>query len=414
MNNELKLNPKEYEDFFESVGTIAAATKIFNNGFEYVNNAEYWRWLTTNVVKEPIVNNIKTQLNSATNIQNWIISRLTEGKEKYIRHLLETRGAEFDFVTNMQNDPIELLKGFFWRMATPQEDRLHGIDAIRRNIFTGIEETHQIKAGLSESFKRVNLSQYIKDPNENALEYLHKNFKQNTPVDVVDVNENIANWRNSSRGVEKIVSRGDIHSNVRESFSDKDIANKAQNRFEQAKSGNAIPSVTFQSAFQEIGKGAITGAVIFVGISTITNYKAYRNGQITGNEFANNLVKDSAKGGLMGGSMAAINIPIQLAAKAIGVGMPVTIPVMIIVGYGLKKIIDPIFGEGDYREILNEMNYTTDITNGLTTFAISSYKSFEMQKQFVNEIFKEEYKAKILNEISKKTDKMLKEKIEEI
>ena len=94
--------------------------------------------------------------------------------------------------------------------------------------------------------------------------------------------------------------------------------------------------------------------------------------------------------------------------------MPVTIPVMIVVGYGLKKIIDPLFSEGDYREILNEMNYTTDITNGLKTFADNSQKSFEMQKPFVNEMIKEECKAKILNKISKKTDKVLVEKIEEI
>jgi len=183
---------------------------------------------------------------------------------------------------------------------------------------------------------------------------------------------------------------------------------------EQAKSGNATPGITFQGVFDQIGKGAIIGAVINVGISSVAHYSEYKNGIISGNEYANILIKDSAKGGLTGGSMAAVNIPIQIAAKAIGVGFPVTIPVMIIVSYGLKQVIDPMFGEGKYKEILVEMNYTDDLIKGIAAFSYISTAAFEMQKHYVREINKLAQRAHIINQYDQAIDQMLDKAIGEI
>lgn len=47
-----------------------------------------------------------------------------------------------------------------WRLATAVEDAGKGIDAVRQNLFFG-DKTFQIKAELSDSFKRSELSQYL-------------------------------------------------------------------------------------------------------------------------------------------------------------------------------------------------------------------------------------------------------------
>jgi len=388
----------EVEEFLDAVGTIAAGAKVYSDGVQYADQVEFWKWLTTNVVKEPTVGDLKLKLDSAEAVREWVLARLSEDKGKYVQQMLQNRGAEFDFVRAMQNDPLEFLSGQTWRMATGQEDARQGIDAVRTNLFSGDQETHQIKAGLSDTFEKVRLDKYMGGDRR---------------VDVVDVNEKIHDWRNSEQGRAAVQSRGDDHPDVRKAFSDEEIRQHADERMKQAAQGQASPTYTLEGIAGEIGSGMMVGAVVGIGISAFANYRAYQGRQISGSEFANRLMLDSAQGATMGGAMAAVNIPVQIAAHAIGVGAPVTIPVMIVVGAGLRKVIAAAFGKGEYEKIVGHMTYTTDLTMGLARFAGLSHRCYVMQESFVREVAQLGARSVVLTELSRKADSAVDEMLED-
>ncbi|MGC8576294.1 MAG: hypothetical protein ACP5L3_07235 [Caldisericum sp.] len=372
-----KFSPKEFEEFFQSVGTVASGTKIFHDGVQYVDDASFWKWMRETVIKRDGL------FDSAEAIRKFVTN-----KPKGSEILIQGRGMEWDWVRDFNDNPLNIGKSA--KLATIADDR-NGVDAFVRKLF-GRTEKVQMKTALSDTGAQVNLSKY---PDETKIV----------------VNEKIAKWRENHPEI--LAEREDTRV-VEQVYTDKQLEEATKKRMEQAKSDEAIPGVTIQGAIKQIGEGAIIGAVIYVGISALTNYSQYKSGIISGNEYANRLIKDSAKGALSGGSFAAINIPIQIAAKTLGVGMPVTIPVMIILRYRLKKIVDPLFAEGEYKAVLTEMNYTNDIAKGFASFAYISEASFEVQKHFLNEMIRIEQRAKLLNKITERTDDLLNKSIEEI
>lgn len=404
----------ELQDFFRTVGTVAAGAKVYADGVQYVDRSEFWHWFTADVVRQPIVDGVPHPLDSAEAIQSWVAARISEGKGRFVRFMLEQRGAEFDFVKSKQDNIIEFLGGNIWKRATQEQDLTQGVDAIRTNFLTGETETHQIKAGLSDAFKRVNLSPYMPAPTDRAAEYLQRNFKAHTPADVVDVNDSIYQWRTSEAGRAAVEARGDLHPDVRNSIHDQQIMERGQERLKQSLDGSAAPGVTLWGAAAEVASGAMVGAVIGIGISAASYYRQYRRGEISGAEFGNTLVKDSAQGAVMGGTLAAVNIPIQLAAHAIGVGQPITIPVMIVLGYGLRKIVQPIFGKGEFEKILCGVRYTTDLARGFAYFAEQSATCFYLQRELVVEAARLGARAKVLDAVSKGLDNILESELKEI
>lgn len=385
-------------EFLDAVGTVAGGAEIYQHGVRYVDNVKFWEWLTGTVVKEPVVGGSRLPLDSAEALQTWVRTRLEEGRGHYVQHLLQNRGAEFDFVRSGQNDPVSLLKGDLWRLGTEAEDRQFGIDAVKRNLFTGEVETYQIKAGTSPTFRKTDLSPYMSGERQ---------------VDHVVVNKNIADWRRSPEGLEEIARRGDEHPSVRTALSDEEVRNAGKQRFDQALDGKASPTITVDGVLGEIGSGMMVGAVIGVGMSALKNYGAYRRGDISGGEFSNLLVRDSAEGAVTGSAIAAVNIPVQIAAHAIGVGAPVTIPVMIIIGVGLRSFIQPAFGKGEYEVILRNMTCTTDVARGFARFAVQSHRCLEIQRDYVRELSQLGARGHVLNHLSAQSDRAVENMLEE-
>ncbi len=101
-------------------------------------------------------------------------------------------------------------------------------------------------------------------------------------------------------------------------------------------------------------KGGIAGIAIGITTETIALYKKHKNGEISKEEYLTEVVKSGAEMGITGaataGIMTAISVPISAAA-------PVTIPISIILGKSIDKIIAPAFGRGDYQKILGEAKY---------------------------------------------------------
>jgi len=164
---------------------------------------------------------------------------------------------------------------------------------------------------------------------------------------------------------------------------DEKIQKATNKRIDQIKNTNLQLNISLNSFLKQAGKGALIGAVFGVGISSITHYKNYKNGIISFDEYANNILKEGAKSALMGSSIAVINVGVQYSAAILGFGFPVTIPVMIIVGAGLNSIIDPIFKDGKYKEILDKIEITTDVQKGYYDFGVLSLKLFSYQNDLI-------------------------------
>lgn len=84
-------------------------------------------------------------------------------------------------------------------------------------------------------------------------------------------------------------------------------------------------------------------------------------------------MNDSAYGATSGCAIASINVGIQSVTIPAGIGAPNTIPVLILAGYGLDKLIAPAFGKGAYKEVLKDISLCTDVHKAFTKFIVNSY-----------------------------------------
>ena len=117
-----------------------------------------------------------------------------------------------------------------------------------------------------------------------------------------------------------------------------------------------------KGAAVEMAKGAVIGAVLTVGIEAVTRYKDYKEGRISGKDYLKELTKAGGDGAVTGGATAGLMIPVTAVLSAAGLaGAPVTIPVSIVLGAAINKIVAPAFGRGEYREILGEAKYYQDL-----------------------------------------------------
>ncbi len=107
-------------------------------------------------------------------------------------------------------------------------------------------------------------------------------------------------------------------------------------------------------------------------------------------------MNDSAYGATSGGAIAGINVVIQSVAIPAGIGAPITIPVLILAGYGLDKLIAPAFRKGAYKEVLKDISLCTDAHEAFTKFIINSYNC---QMYFEDWIKKMEASHKIYKQL---------------
>lgn len=390
---------KDSREFLDAAGTLGAGAAVFTDGVRYVDDIEFWRWFTADVVKAPAVGGEALELTNSDAVRTWVESRIGTGREGGLQTLFRGRSFEYDFVRSHQHDPLEFLRGNLWRRGTVAEDP-QGIDAVRRNIFSGETETHQLKHALSDGGARVNLSRYGPEGRQ--------------PVDVVEVNERIADWRSSPAGRQTIAARGDAHPDVRIGGSDQDLLANGDERLRQAAAGEAAGSVTFEGALNQAGRGAMIGAVVGVGLSGALNFGLYRRGEISGAEFGDRLIADSGRSALLGGAVAVVNMPVQLASHALGVGSPVTVPVMLVIGAGIRHLVQPMFRGGAYADALADLEKTTDLAAGIAAFAGSCHSLFEAQRPFLQEMARLQRRASALNALSRDSDQLLVDAIDQI
>lgn len=122
-------------------------------------------------------------------------------------------------------------------------------------------------------------------------------------------------------------------------------------------SASGISSV-LGSVGSAAAKGGAAGIVLGITMETLASHEKYKNGEITKEEYAMEVAKSGAQMGITGaatsGIVTALSVPLAAAGLA---SAPITVPISIIIGAGIDKIIAPAFGRGDYAKILGEAKY---------------------------------------------------------
>ncbi len=364
MINQENIQKDEFKDFIENIANIAAASKIIPNGIQYVDNSMFWQWMKDSYPKM-----------FESGLQNWMSLH-----PKSAEVFFQTKGLEWDVFKNYHPHLIDVNK-----LSTATNDRVKDLSSF--NPFTGDNTIIQVKAPLSDSGIRTEAQRL---------------FTHYPPETKFAVTQSV---------YDEAIKRGMPPDRFVQVVPDEAVKNATNQRYDAAVKNTIDVGVTLDGFLKQVGQGALIGATLYVGVSALTNYRKYKKGVLSFDEFAEVLIKDGAKGGVMGGSIAAINVGVQYAATVLGVGAPVTIPVMIVISVGLKKFIDPFFGDGEYLEILNSMKYSTSFQNAWLDFGLLSVSLFEKQKQLKSFEEGKSERAKLLNNFSQALDNKLNDEL---
>ena len=364
MSDTPEIKKDEFKDFIENVANIAGASKIISDGIQYVDNAMFWQWMRNSFPKM-----------FENGLQTWMSIHPDNARVAF-----QTKGLEWDVFRNYHPNLIDINE-----LSKATNDRIKDLSSY--NPFTADITIIQVKAPLSAGG--------IKREAQKLFSHYPPETKFAVTQSVYD--EAIKNGMSPDRFVQVVP--------------DEAVKKITDQRYEAAAKNNIDIGITLDGFLEQVGQGALLGATIYIGVSALSNYRSYKCGDLSFDEFAERLIKDGAKGGVMGGSMAAINVGVQYAATAIGVGAPVTIPVMIVISVGLKKFVDPLFGDGEYKEILNSMKYSTSFQKGWLDFGLLSVSLFDKQIQLKSFVADKIEKGKLLNSFSKALDDKLDEEL---
>ncbi len=362
-------DPREAKEFLESLAILGAGAKIFKDGVQYTQDAGYWQFMA---------DTFKGDFKSVEAVKQGFLV-----KPDWMEAQITGKGYEWDWFNHFRDNPFNIGK-----VAHLSADANDKIDATVRNVFSGHVQDVQLKARLTDNSINSAL-QEIKDKHAGTL--------------VVGPEELTAKAKEVSLP-HKFESFQSIH----------EIDTSKQERIQQAEDGNVSIGVNWDGVLIQVGRDALIGAAVYASVSVVSHFKAYKRGEISGEEYARLVLSGSVKGAIMGGGLAFINIPVQLTAAAVGVGMPVTIPVMIVCGYGLRKIIAPVFKEGRYAEIVQNMSYSTEAAGAWVHFTVLSCYLYESQEQFLHKMSGHFKKFKAGEKLIRELDKQLQSGLEEI
>ena len=142
-----------------------------------------------------------------------------------------------------------------------------------------------------------------------------------------------------------------------------------------------------KGAFGQMAKGAAIGGAITATVETVSLYKQYKNGNISGKDYLKEIGKAAGDGAVTGGATAGLMIPVTMGIKAVAGAVVascplVTVPVSFVLGAAISKLVAPAFGRGDYKKILGEvkfyqnlMDMNTDLVQALDN-SIQQFTAF--------------------------------------
>ncbi len=371
-------------NFIDFASSAAAYGYITTNAQQYIRDLEVAKLLGGKFSASGI-------FEDAQSAKDWLYARLEvnpNNLDQIFRRLQGDGAGEVDVVRAINGS----LKGLLYKAeyatnsAGDITSNVPGIDVVVKSRFTGkIVQQIQVKSNWSNDphVLKQTIDNFLHNPNYNEhivlsgpkeLIEVAKEMNIKNPLMVYG---NVEHNRESAERLMKIVEQGDFKSYI-----------------------------TFGDVVGRISEGALIGAVIGIGISSLNNYLLYRRGEISLNEAFKNIAVDGSRRAIVGGIMGGLSLIFPPGIIGIGIG--------IAVGTSIRKVVDLAYGKGDYERVVREMYITNDLSKGLLHFALTTDEAIQIQRQFLNSMIRFEQRSKILNKISKETDEILNKIIEEI
>ncbi|MFW6017104.1 MAG: hypothetical protein ACOCRK_11750 [bacterium] len=326
INNLKKLSKDDLKNFFNIVG-IASTYQIITNGISgvYEGTHQFIRDIqVAQLLQEKFPN---MPYGSSDGFKTWLEQRMAGSNQSYANALNRLQGdgaGEVDFIRNMQGRLLNLFKkADYAREQGNIASNIPGIDAQEFIRITGEKANEfQIKTLRSPDTIKQTIKSFV------------ENEQYNPDITLVGPKELIEEAKAQGlRNPTKVMGTIQENADSADRLSDKILSNKMETQ------------LTIKSSAKKIAGGAVVGAAVCVGISSITNYIDYKNGKITKEEMFSNIGKDGAKGGITGGALSGLSLFIPGGILGFGVGL--------VVGTTLRRMLDDAFGDGMFGEILD-------------------------------------------------------------
>lgn len=319
-----KADLKEFFDIASTTGAYETITRgipgVFEGTHQFIRDIETAQLLQTKFHNMPY--------DSSEGFKNWLNDRLAGSAHSQANALSRLQGdgaGEVDFVREMQGK----LRSLFTKVEFAKDangnitSNIPGIDAIEVNRLTGkVINEFQIKTLRSDD----SINQVLKD-------FINNNH-YNESITLVGPKELIEEAKKQGLPNPTKVM-GTIEENAKSANALKD----------KVQSGQMATELTATEAAKKIAGGAVIGAVISVGISSLFNYIAYKKGKISKSEMYTRIGKDGAKGAITGGALAGLSLFVPGGIIGFGIGF--------VVGSLLRRALDDAFGDGVFAEVLD-------------------------------------------------------------
>lgn len=367
--------------FLDFSANAAAYGYITSNAQDYVRNIE-----VAKLLKQKF-----DMFASVKDAQNWINQRMIVNPDNFdqvFRRLQGDGAGEVDFVRYINGS----LKGLLYKAEYATDatgnvtNNIPAIDVIIRNRWSGeIVQQIQVKSNWSLDPKTLG----------KTIDRFLNNKNYDPDIVLVGPQELI----------DEAAKRG-IPNPLKVFKSSEENLNSAMKLKEDLEVGNFTNTVFSINTINELGKGALIGGAVSLGVSSIQNYLALKNGDIDIDVAFSNIAKDSARGVVVGVALKGVALLSPPGLVGIGIG--------IIVGSGLKKIIDAALGKGDFEELVRDMRIDQSIISSYTNFATTTYNAFRTQRQFASIMNTHANTAALIEQIDQRLDIEIEKRLREI
>ncbi|MDV6377751.1 hypothetical protein ORD22_05670 [Sporosarcina sp. GW1-11] len=321
------LSKEDLKEFFD-IASVAGAHETITRGIPgvYEGTQQFIRDIETAQLLQQKFPNMP--YDTAEGFKNWLTDRLsgsTQAGANALNRLQGDGAGEVDFVREMQGSLRSLfIKTDFARDAGGNiTSNYPGIDAIEINRFTGnVLNEFQIKTLRTKD----SINQVLKDFTNN--QHYDENITLVGPKELIEE-----------------AKRQGLPNPVKMMGSVEDNAKSARELKDRVQSGQMATELTTKEVMGKVAGGAVIGAAISIGISSLFNFIAYTKGEISKKEMLTRVGKDGAKGAITGGALAGLSLFVPGGIIGIGVGF--------VVGSVLRRALDDAFGDGIFAEVLD-------------------------------------------------------------
>lgn len=253
-----------------ALGFISSILLSLDKSQELTTDVDFWKWLQK-------IN--QTGFASSSSIQT-----LAQKSPEYLKNTLRSKGMEYAWTSNYNIDPLN-----FFSVAKLSESPNDPIgDAYIKDFFTGKRQPVQMKTSKTIPNDPTRTSR-----NANRhLRSIRGRYPEGTLIignkPVVEAAKGNPSYDHKAYPIES-------------GWSGKEETRFVTSKYEKAQKGKASPALTTKAVILNIAKTALVGALLFSFIEVIKDWRIWRDGQITGEEFITRILKQGGKGALLGG-----------------------------------------------------------------------------------------------------------------